>query len=279
MLRVQLKSEPIIICCSINIPRYLAEQLKLNCANLGPGKSNRIEYHPKSWELQKVMDYVKEAPTSLFRFDCLVDGKEAEGNFAQTIQDYNKTHPNQRIDIGDLVKAVKSIDLKDRHFVGAKISQKTSKPTRYDNGVFYEWRMPLSVLFQDVAAVDESIPGGKNPIKKDALYIKLFVPDDVTRGDYHYYDDPDEVQIASVHRNSDTRFFGNNKAKEDARRTKLGNDKYWDEQNQKKQAGKEYFQNRSKAYDRKLAKQALEQAGRDYGDPELVDDRFSIDDE
>lgn len=270
MLRVQLKSEPIIICCSINIPRYLAEQLKLNCANLGPGVDKKIKYYPKPEELQKLMDYVKAAPSSMFRFDCLKEGKEAESNFAQTLRDYNKSHPDRKIDQSDLIKAVKSIDIKDQHFAGAKRAKTTAKKTKYDHGVFYEWRMPLSVLFSDTAAVDETIKGSKNPLHKDALYIKLFVPDEPGRNGY-YYEDQDEIQVASLHRNSDSRFFGYNKQKEDAERARLGDVRYQEQLNKKKEAGKKYFKHEEEASERQTARQIMEEADYDNEEPEMVE--------
>lgn len=262
MLRVQLKSEPIILCCSINIPRYLAEQLKLNCANLGPGGDKKIRYYPKPEELQKLMDYVKAAPSSLFRFDCLIDGKDAESNFAQTLKNYNRSHPDRKIDHSDLIKAVKSIDIKGQHFAGAKRAKTTAKKTKYDHGVFYEWRMPLSVLFPDTAAVDETIKGSKNPLHHDALYIKLFVPDEPGRDGY-YYEDPDEIQVASLHRNSDSRFFGHNKQKEDAERAKLGDVKYQEQENKKKEAGRRYFKHNEESFEKQIARQIMEEAGYD----------------
>jgi hypothetical protein len=270
MLKVQLKSEPIILCCSINIPRYLAEQLKLNCANLGPGVDKKIRYYPKPEELQKLMDYVKAAPASLFRFDCLKDGKEAESNFAQVLQDYNRNHPDGKIDHSDLIKAVKSIDVKDQHFAGAKRAKTTAKKTKYDYGVFYEWRMPLSVLFPDTAAVDETIKGSKNPLHRDALYIKLFVPDEPGRKGY-YYEDQDEVQVASLHRNSDSRFFGYNKQKEDAERAKLGDEKYQERLNKKKEAGKRYFKSKEEVAERQIARQVTKEADYNDEEPEMVE--------
>lgn len=265
MIRLAVKPGPIVLHCSICVPEAVMHTV-LNCANLGPGKTNRHSYSYTQQELQKLIDYVKSAPSSRFRFSCLKNGKLGESGFAKVIREYNKTHRDRKIDWEDLVNAVKSIDIDPTHFAGAKISQQTDKPTRYDHGVFYEWRLPLSVLFPDAAAVDETIPGSTRPLDKDALYVKLFVFDNPKRKaqkNTYYYQGSEPIEVASIHRNSDTPFFGQNKNKEAKKRRQMGDTAYYEEQKKNAKSGVRYFNRQEKLQEKRTARRIMNDSSDD----------------
>lgn len=260
MIKLKTKPGPIVLHCSISVPEVVLNSLVLNCANLGPGRANRHPYTYTPQELQKLIDYVKNAPNSRFRFSCLKNGKLGETGFAKTIREYNRTHPDRKIDWEDLVNAVKSIDTDPNHFAGAKISQTTDKPTRYDDGVFYEWRLPLSVLFPDAAAVDQTVPGSTRLLDKDALYVKLFVFGNQKRKaqkNTYYYQGSEPIEVASIHRNSDTPFFGQNKNKEAAKRRKMGDKAYVEEQQKNAKSGVRYFNRLENLEEKRTARRIM----------------------
>lgn len=269
MLRLAIEPKPISLCCTITISRSLLKSLSLNCYNSGTS-SNKVSYTPSQEDLRKLIRYVKEAPSSQFDFSCLREGKFGESNFAEVLKTYNDTHTD-KLDWDSLVDAVKSIDLS--HYVGSKVSQKTKYPTKYDNGIFHEWRLPLAVLFSDTSTVDESIPGSKKQRDKDALYIKLFVEDEPNQtGHKVYYTEPDNVQVASIHRNSDSKFFGNNEQKDEQQQRTLGKSRYIAEQKKKAADATRSFKSKEKAHDEQIAKRVLADIDETTDEPELAED-------
>lgn len=278
MLKLMIEPKPIVLCCSITMPHEIARALSLNCYNAGKA-TNREDYVLSKEDGKKLIQYVKDAPASQFVFHCFSEGKFGENNFREVLQEYNRTH-KKKIGWDDLVQAVKSITMDKNYYRGSKVSQTTNYKTKYDNGVFHEWKLPLSVLFDDTSKVDETIPGRTDSKGKDALYIKLFVPDDPKQKGKHkgVYTEPDEVQVASFHRNSDSQFFGQNKQKDDAEHQKLGEAGYRAKRKQRSEETKKHFKSMEDRYGTQVAAQT-QNFNKEYGNPEMVDGKpFSIDD-
>lgn len=250
MLKVPIH-EPITFCCTIHIPFSVAKQLSLNCYNAGPGKSNKVEYKISPADKRKLLDYVKTAPDSAFNFDCLTEGKYGESNFAETLKNYNETHAGS-IGIKDLIEAVRHVGDADAKYIGGKVSQaRKGYTTKYDNGVFHEWRLPLGVLFKDAAAVDESVEGSTRNLDKDALYVKLFVEDDPGASKHKgAYDEGDTIHVASIHRNSDSKFFSDNNKKYEQREREIGYKAKKQEDREQSEKAKKYFKKRQEIFDK-----------------------------
>lgn len=241
MLKVPIH-EPIAIYCSIHIPFEVAKQLSLNCYNAGPGKSAKVEYKISPADKKKLLEYVRTAPNSAFEFDCLKEGKYGESNFADTLKRYNETHDDS-IGIKDLIEAVRHVSDTDAQYIGGKVSQaRPGFTTKYDNGVFHEWRLPLSVLFKDSDAVDESVKGSTRKLDKDALYVKLFVENEPDASEQKgAYDEGDKIHVASMHRNSDSKFFSDNNKKYQAREKEIGYKAKRQEEREQAKKANEYF--------------------------------------
>ena len=200
-----------VLDCTVHLTTEQYRQFKtiLNCSARTVAKQKK-EANPKDagiWykldnsELQKLQEIVRQTPPEKFTFSNLDTTQTSPPNrrFALELHDYNQqqTDPSQKIGYRRLIRWIKAIGLQPAYYRHSKFGNPTGN--KYDLKEVHEFKSPVTTAMEmlgmdpEEAKAFEGDAYGSN--KNDFVYIKLQVD----------LDDPEGVDVASMHRDSDSK--------------------------------------------------------------------------
>ena len=254
-----------VLDCTVHLTAEQYQQFKtiLNCSARTTAKQ-RKEANPNdagTWyqldnaELQKLQEIIRRTPPEKFTFSNLKDPSQTSPpnrRFAQELHDYNQqqTDSNKKIGYNRLIAWIKELGLQPACYKRSKFGKPTG--SKYDLREVHEFKSPVTAALKMLGMNEEDAQKfegeayGSNT--QDFVYIKLQVD----------LDDPNGVDVASIHRDSDAKHANKNvltpQERSDLDRTAKSSDQNMEEADAAGMAETTDKAARRAAYERRKAK-------------------------
>lgn len=201
-----------VLDCTIHLTTEQYRQFKtiLNCSARSIAKQKKeanpedagIWYKLDSAELQKLQEIIRQTPPEKFTFSNLKDPTQTSPpnrRFAQELHDYNQqqSDSSKKIGYNRLIGWIKELGLQPAGYRRSKFGKPTG--SKYDLKEVHEFKSPVTAALKMLGMDEENAKKfegdayGSNT--QDFVYIKLQVD----------LDDPDGIDVASIHRDSDAK--------------------------------------------------------------------------